>query len=757
MSEEPAKPVGPEDARGLQGRLARDVSQLSASRLKAVPDRLADALRHDNVRDFSKNGPFAACLFPLLEALRWRGSPRDLAEALPHFVDDLDTTHLLNVLADLGYWCRTLRIKAGKFDDRLLPALLIGNDGEPLVLLRAEGGQIIAFDPRRQAEIRLARKSLSGQLKAPALAGSLDEGEKHLREKNWIAALSRRFQGSVGLLLVILTVLNFSALAVSLYVLVIYDRIIPARNEWALLLLFGGFIALLLIDFNLRRVRARIIAHVGARLESIIAGSTLRQIMGLETSKVEDAPIGAQVSRIREFDSIRDLFTGPVVSVVLELPFIPIFLVAIWALAGPVVWVPIAMLVVYALIAFAIDPILKRHVKVSSRARAERHEFLIDLFRNIRSIKQLSSEKLWLDRFAEISASSAFSHFHVVRITQLLQTLAQAIMVAAGVAAISWSVVRVDGGHMTMGAMIAVMSLIWRLLSPVQNLFLALTRLEQAVLSAKQINQLMRNPVEGQLRKTGRRIERKIDGAISFDRVSFRYRAADTPALLGVQFNIAPGELIAIQGGNGAGKSTLLRLVLAMNRPQAGAILLDGVDLRQMNPVELRQILAYVPQETSLFHGSIAQNLRLGEPLATDRDLHEICDKLGILRTIEALPHGFETRLGDQSEIRFNTGFRQALNIARAMVKKAPILLLDEPAQALDPANEVAFMNQLRELKGHATVLMVSHRPSHIVLADKVAVLNRGQLAAFVPPEQFLQGSNALSQQAPQAGKGANG
>lgn len=547
-------------------------------------------------------------------------------------------------------------------------------------------------------------------------------------------------------LLGITGLLNVLVIILSIFMMAVYDKVIPTGNSTTLLLLALGVGGVLFVDAALRQLRARIVAHVGARIETIVATDTFKQIIELPPAAIDSAPVGNQVSRLREFDSIRDLFTGPVVTVVLELPFTLLLMVAVWVLAGPVVWVPIAVLLLYGLVGVLIDPLLRREVQKSSKARAERHTFLIDMLANMAALKQLSAERLWLRRFNEISAEAAHSHYRVMRITQLLQTLAQAITVAAGVGAVAWSVVRVVGGDMTMGAMIAVMTLIWRLLAPLQSLFLAITRLEQAKLSARQLNQLMRLPTEMRQHTTSRRVKRNVVGAIAFERVSFRYKSHADPALLGVSLSVKPGELIAITGENGAGKSTLLTLLLAMNRPQGGAILLDGIDIRQWDPLELRQAIGYVPQETVLFHGTIEQNLRLGNPLASMAELEEACALIGILDAVRALPQGFATHVGPSSREVYSAGMRQGLAIARALVKRPRILLLDESAQLLDTGNSDAFTAILQGLKGRTTVLLVSHRPSHMAMADRILVLDRGQVSAFGPPEKILtQKSNAVS------------
>lgn len=726
------------DARALGAELA---SAFPGDRLlAAAPNRLADALCNEAVSGFCNNGPFAACLFPLLEALRWRGSPRDLTEALPHFADTLELADMLNVLATLGYACRALKVRRGMIEPRLLPALLVRDDGQPVVVLGPSDAGWRVWSPIDGTESEWAPAELSGQLYASAHVRSNDDIDNQLRARNWMSALVHRFRGATWQLFAITGLLNVFVIIMSFYMMAIYDRVIPTHNGMTLLMLGVGVTALLGIDAALRQVRARIIAHVGARIGAIVANSTFEQMIALPPAAIENTSVGNQVAKLREFDSIRDLFTGPVVNVALELPFTLVFLFVIWWLAGPIVWVPVVMLAIYIVLGILIDPSLKREVQKSSRARAERNQFLLDLFSNFAAVKQLSLQPQWLARFSQISGDTAYSHFQVTRLTQLLQTLAQAIMVAAGIAAVAWSVVRVVDGDMTIGAMIAVMTLIWRLLSPMQSLFLALTRIEQAKLSAGQLNALMRLPTEIPRMSETRRVKRNIVGVIAFDRVSFRYSVANDPALLGVSFSVKVGDLIAVTGGNGSGKTTLLTLMLALNRPQAGGILIDGVDIRQTNPIELRQAIGYVPQETALFHGTVAQNLRLGNPLASMAELEAACADIGILDTIRAMPKGFDTHLGENSRDRYSAGLRQAISIARALAKQPKILLLDESAQLLDPVSSDAFTRLLERMKGKVTVLLVTHRPSHMAMADNIAVLNRGQLAAFDKPEKIMRG-----------------
>ncbi|MGZ0245259.1 MAG: ATP-binding cassette domain-containing protein, partial [Alphaproteobacteria bacterium] len=227
-------------------------------------------------------------------------------------------------------------------------------------------------------------------------------------------------------------------------------------------------------------------------------------------------------------------------------------------------------------------------------------------------------------------------------------------------------------------------------------------------------------------------------GRRAFPRISLRYLPRHEPALMGVSFTAAPGEIIALAGSSGSGKSSLLRVALRLYEPQSGAVTLDGIDTRQIDPAELRRAMAYVSQETQVLYGTIAQNLRFGNFSASASDLQEACRIAGVLEEIEKLPEGFETRIGDNLSSSLPAGFHQRLALARAYLSTAPILLLDEAANALDDAGDAKFREALAAMRGKRTILLATHRPSHMRLADRVVVLSDGEVVAEGTPDDIV-------------------
>ncbi len=352
---------------------------------------------------------------------------------------------------------------------------------------------------------------------------------------------------------------------------------------------------------------------------------------------------------------------------------------------------------------------------------------LIQTFSGRKEIKASEGESVWKERFREVSGESIMSNYDTFRINSMMSSLAQAMLTTTVLAILSVGALAVIDGSMSIGALIATMALVWRVLSPLQGAFLSISKFQQTFKSMKQINQLMKIPVERSDFNTNLAVK-GLKGFIKLDRVSFRYGADQNPALLGVTFNIKPGELVAIAGYTGSGKSTLLKIIAGMYTPQGGAIFLDNIDMRQLNVMELRRSIAYVPQDTKMFYGTIAQNMRLANGLATDENLHTAATKAGVLDEILALPDGFNTRLTENATDKFPPGFLRSISIARAFVSNSNIVLFDEPGASLDYDSDTRFMNQLKALKGHCTMVMVSHRPSHIRLADKVILMNQGAI-----------------------------
>ncbi len=713
------KMAHPKQFDSSQGKTFRDVSE-----------KFAEALRKNKLDEFSSDCPYAACLFPLLKALGWKSVARELIEALPHFAEDIDLVDLRNILVNIGYESFPMTVPLNQLQSELYPSIFVANSGEVYVLLEKAKGEIKYFDAQQEKVVLLPEKELAIQGTAYLFT---DKNATHGLPNsadispNWFADLTARFQKLIIHLFGMTFIINIVALFVPLFIMVIYDKVIGTKSLDSLPLLLSGVAILIMTDLVLRYLRAKILGAVAGRMDYLIGVETFKKLLYLPPINIERSTVSAQLAQLKQFDSIRDFFTGANASIVLELPFVLLFLTVIAILAGPIAFVPLLMVFAYIIVGFLLIPNINRKIGRSGKARTNKQRMLLQTLSGRKEIKSIGGESVWWERFREVSGEAILSNYDTFVINSIMNSVAQAMMMFTAVAVMSLGAIGVINGDLSIGALIATMALVWRILSPLQGAFLSISKFQQTFKSMKQINQLMKIPVEKSDFNSGLVIQ-DLQGHIVMDRVSFRYGADQDPALLGVSLAIKPGELIAIVGYTGSGKSTLLKSIAGMYKPQGGAIYIDGIDMRQLNIMELRRSIAYVPKHTTMFHGTIAQNLRLANGLATDTELQRAASKAGVLEEILALPEGFNTRLTDNSTEKYPPGFLRSLSIARAFVSSTKIVLFDEPGASLDFESDTRFMNQLKALKGQCTMVMVSHRPSHIRLADKVILMNQGSV-----------------------------
>ena len=679
----------------------------------------------------------AACILPLLSALNWEGDLVHVAESLPHFADKLDLTDVLNVMANMGYASRSLKTRPAHMDPRLMPCLFVpdGEDMAQVLIEPTADGKGRVFDAATRSYCTQPMPATSGTVWCFNVIDA--EARAHMEEtpRDYVQAISRRFYPLIARMMVASMVSNILILATPLFIMTVYDQYLPTGSLSLLLALLAGVTISLAGDHAIRTLRSRMIAYVGARLDHLLGLAIFRRLMMLAPSYTEQANSNSQIARMRDFEMIREFFTGPMATSLAEAPFVVIFLVLMAILGGPLVLVPLGAMILFVIMAWAIRPRVNARISDSSRASTRRQEFLVEALSNPRAIKEAGAAQVWRERFRLLSADAVHKSHLSSRMNAAVSASSQALVTVTGLATLGWGVERVLGGSMTVGQLMAAMMIVWWVLRPLQTGFSLATQIERVQSSAAQINRLMQLRPERMAAPSIQSMPR-FKGKVSFSNVSLRYSPDADPALLGVSIEAEPGELVAIVGPNGSGKSSVLKLLLGLYRPQTGSVQLDGVDIRQVDPLELRRSVAYVPQRAEVFFGSIAQNLRLVSPTASEEELRWACEEAGLLEDVMAMSQGFETRVGDSHTDRLTTSFRQRLSLARAYLKRAPVTLFDEPAATLDFMGDRQFMKTMERMRGHSTVMLVTHRPSHLKLADKIVVLIQGQVRMAGPAAQ---------------------
>jgi ATP-binding cassette subfamily C protein LapB len=684
-----------------------------------------------------------ACLAPTLALFGWAGEGRRIREALPHFDHINDIEGLRSVLARLGYGTSREAVTVSKIPSELMPCLF-SPDGIDVLLIveRNPDGSFLAFAGERSAWYFLKPNAQKGS--AFPIWDQSTMREPTEQSKSWLFSAIQQFRPLIGTTIALSFFGNLAALTVPLFVISVYDLGIGTKSKETVAMLAVGAGVVIAANLALRTIRARAMAYFGARIDALIGMGAFETIINMPIAMIETAPVGTQISRLKQFESMRDSFTGTLAASIIDVPFIFIFLLAIAFWGGTLVWVPLSLIAIYAALAAVTIPMARSYVRAISVIKQRRHLLLHEIVKKRRAIRSLNAEQIWIARHHDLVEAIARLNYRAQRFNNFVQNLGEVLVSIAGIATLGFGALKVTSGTMTSGALIGTMALVWRVLSPLQSTYLSLPRLEQALQTFKQIDRLMKIRSERSARPT-RSFFRKFDGKITIQRLAFRYPQRPEAVLRSIQLDIKPGEMIAITGASGAGKTTLLRLMAGLYSPTMGSILVDNMDLRQVDPAEWRSQVAFLPESASFFYGTLAQNIRLARPDANDAEVLLALSEMGFDRAEGPFNEGLDQRLKASDFDTLPDAFRQRLALARCFIKNAPIFLLDNPAAGLDAGSEEYLLHKFASLKGRATVVFTTFRPSHMRLADRVILLKDGLVALEGAPEKIIERAMAAA------------
>ena len=678
--------------------------------------------------------PLEACLRPLLEALHWTGEERRLFEASPH-LEPIESIGVLRaVLLRVGFRTIPARLALDQLGSLSLPVLVERGGGGAVVIERNPDGSLLVFDGV-SGDFRFETASCKPEqiyLVTPAATDTVPA-----QQRNWFWQSVRRFRSPITAVLLITCLTNFLALAAPIYVANVYDHVIAARSLPTLAFFLTAIVLAIGFDFYLRSIKARLVAHIGARFHAALANAALEKVLLLPIGMVEAVSVGTQVARFRQFEGVRSFFSGHLVNALLDLPFMLLFFAALAWVGSVFVVVPFTLVVVYAVIAAISIPLTKRNIAIAGRAQSRSQTFVTESLAKAETIRQLGVEQIWVERFRAVSRDAIVQKFRAQIFGSALQITAQALSTLAGVATLGVGAIMVINGSLSSGGMIAVMMFIWRMLAPIQTALLGINNMNQFAETLRQINALMRLPAERDPVEA-LPMPRRHRGRIAVDGVAFRYPGRGEPSLRGVSLVIPHGEIVALTGPAGAGKSTLLKMMLRFYQPLAGTLYLDGLNIQQIDPGELRVAIGYVPQEPSFFFGTVRQNLLLADPAADEPRMRAALKAAGLDDLDARLPDGLDTKILGLGRVGLPQGLQMQLALARAYVKCPAVLLLDNPGAYLDRKADEALIAALRALRGKTTVIVVTGRPSHMRACDRVIRIERGLITADGTPEDVL-------------------
>ncbi|PIQ51096.1 MAG: hypothetical protein COW02_16680 [Comamonadaceae bacterium CG12_big_fil_rev_8_21_14_0_65_59_15] len=684
-------------------------------------------------RQFSQESDFSICLQPLLQALKWRGQARELAQAMPHLLSTLDLSHLCSIMANLGLLPKHFRSNLVRLHPRLMPCLFVPDGRAAMVVHEVlPNGDLRVFDSASRSEKLVKPEQVSGT--SYVFRPHDVQKKSSIAKKSWVGQLLWRMRNNIALVFVLSFVGGVLSLSAPLYVRFIYDSVIPSGDLLMASYMSIGVLTVMAVGYMLRTLSGRILAFVSGRTDYVLGNYLFERVISLPTSFTQGASISRQVGRLRDLSGLRNFIMGPLSLLIFELPSTVVLIILI-AVINPYVLV---VLLVMGALATGLGYWSRKSndyaVTKISKMQQERREFLNDTLTDMRTIRLCGAAPYWVDRFREFSGKAIMTNFRNRELQARTSGISKVLSSATGLLGLATSAYLAILGQITSGTMMATMMILWRVTGPLERLFMTATTLNHVWDNLEQIDRLMRLKGEADI-GVSQTLRGDSKGNLSFSRVSFRYVSDADPVLLGVSFEAKPGQLLVFTGGVGSGKSSIFQLIERTYSPQAGTIRLDGADIRQLTAYDLRSKLSYMPQHSELFYGSVMQNLLLVNPAASDAEVQWAVEMAGLTADVAALPEGMNTRISSSKSDQLPHGFRQRLSLARVMLKPAPVVLLDEPGAGMDREGEEALLRCLAWLRGKSTVLMASQRPAHMRLADAVIVMQQGSLVAMGPFE----------------------
>ncbi|MGY0615123.1 type I secretion system permease/ATPase [Vibrio sp. FJH11] len=529
--------------------------------------------------------------------------------------------------------------------------------------------------------------------------------------------------------------INIFAIAAPMFTRLVYDKVVPNLAFETLWVLASGVFVVFLFDFILKTLRNYFIDVAGKKSDILISSKLFSKVMGI---RMESKPpsVGAFARHLQEFESIREFFTSATISALIDLPFAILFLVIIWLMTGNLVFVPVVGVIILIIHSLLIQKPLKRSIEEGSRLASQKYANLIESLAGLETVKMLSAQSQFQYRWEEAVAHMANWNIKSRRITDSIQNAASFVQQSSNVGMIILGVYLIAEGELTMGGLIAATMLSGRAISPMIQLSLLSTRYNQAKSSMTIINQVMEMPDE---QAEGKRyIHRPIvQGKIELERVTFYYPNSPVASIRDLSLTINPGEKVAIIGRIGSGKTTLERLIMGLYQPTEGHVRIDDTDIAQLHHVDIRRNIGCVPQDPNLFFGSIRDNITLGRPLTDDRDVMDAANRAGVTAFTQSDPAGLERQVGEGGAM-LSGGQRQAVTIARALLGRPPVLLMDEPTSAMDNRSEMHIKHQLSQLKPSETLIFITHKTAMLDIVDRIIVMEKGSIIADGPKAQVL-------------------
>jgi len=691
--------------------------------------------------------PLLDCLIQLTKLHGRPASRTALSAGLP-LVHNRITVDLFSRAADRADLAsRVMKKPVGKISHLQLPAVLLLHDrqacvlvekepnGEKLKILLPETGMGEKIVSREELEKLYTGYAIFVRPKYRVEKESLDDLSPS-STKNWFWGTIFQSWRIYRDVLVASFLINVFGLVSPFFVLIVYDRVIPNNAVETLWVLAIGVTAIYFFAVLMRGLRGYFVDEAGNKANLKISSLLLQKVLGLKM-EVRPQSIGSFTKNLQEFESVRDFVTSFSITSVIDLPFMALGLLVVWYLGGDIVFIFLAAIVLILIYAFLIQIPLQKAVGKTFKASSQKNAILVEGLSGLEAIKMLGAEsqvqRAWEEAVSYIAKWSSKSRFLSSSVNDLSFFLQSSVVVAVVIA----GVYMIAEGNLTQGGLIALVILSRQVVAPMGQVVSLATRFQRAREALKTLNEIMALPVE---RPAGKAFlhRTRFQGAIGLKNLTFSYPDQTTKVLNNITLEIHAGEKVGIIGPIGSGKTTLGKLILGLYEPSSGMVTMDGTDIRQIDPAELRHFIGYVPQDIMLFRGTVRNNVTMGTHDVDDNSIFRAAELAGVDEFVKKHALGFDMEVGELGR-GLSGGQRQCVVLARAMLLDPPVLVLDEPTSNMDNRTEVRLKEKLSKVIKEKTLLLITHRASLLEMVDRLVVIDNGTIVADGPKVSVLE------------------
>lgn len=659
---------------------------------------------------------------------------RDAVE-MPHEV--FGPKEAVSALSAFGFKASFGKLNLNKLSDEFFPMIAFNTNGTAVFIKDApekDAKHLTVFKFKNQPEKILVRdleKEFSGYT---IIAKELNRREKEERTGHWFFSSFRKSKWLYVQVMIAAMVSNFLSLSTALFTMTVYDRIIPNGAFESLIALSIGVIIALGFDFLIKSLRAKFIDIASKKADLEISRRLFDRILTLSPSE-QKQKTGAMAGTIREFETLREFFNSSTLVVLIDLPFMFFFIYVIYLIAGPLAYVPLAAVPLVIIVGLSIQPLLSRITRGSVESGMNKQAVLVETLNGLETVNATGSGKLMRKRYEDALNNQSDSGNRIRALSMFIVNFAASVQQYAQVAAIFYGVYLIVEGTITQGALIGAVILGGRTMAPLSQLANTLSRVNSAMAAYRNLAQLIGKTFNS-AKELSPISRTALNGEIEFKNVSYKFDGSSNFTIKNLSFKIPAGQKVALVGKMGSGKSTLSRLIGGIIEPTEGAILIDGVDVRQIDTADIRKNIGIMLQDSWLFSGTIRENIQMGFNEYDDDHILNVCKIAGVDDFVGSNPKGYDLEIRERG-VGLSGGQKQTINLARSLLHNPKILLLDEPTSSMDQGTEKKIIDALQNITKDKTMLIVTHRNALFNLVDRVFVLENGQIMADQTPEQL--------------------